>query len=80
MLNKLVSHYCHLWEGQTFHILANELVPGNIITFAMGKHIPIDIRIVLTVDLEVDESSPSCLWSTHPLGSPNSGTLTQQQL
>ncbi|KAJ7714835.1 SNF2 family N-terminal domain-containing protein [Mycena olivaceomarginata] len=51
----------------TFHILANELVPGNIITFAMGERIPTDIRVVLTVDLEVDESSLSHLWSTRPL-------------
>jgi hypothetical protein len=58
-LNKLVPYHCHVMrEGHTFHILANELVPGDIITFATGDCIPADIRIVLAVDLEVDESSP----------------------
>ncbi|KAJ7798618.1 Ca-transporting ATPase [Mycena olivaceomarginata] len=57
-LNKLVPHHCHvLREGQTFHILANELVPGDIVTFATGDRIPADIRVVAAVDLEVDESS-----------------------
>ncbi|KAF7350904.1 Calcium-transporting ATPase 1 [Mycena sanguinolenta] len=57
-LNKLVPHHCHvLREGQTVHILANELVPGDIVTFATGDRIPSDIRIVSAVDLEVDESS-----------------------
>ncbi|KAJ7867740.1 P-type ATPase, partial [Mycena olivaceomarginata] len=59
-LNKLVSHHCHvLREGQTFHILANKLVPGDIVTLATGDRIPADIRVILAVDLEVDESSPT---------------------
>ncbi|KAJ7125393.1 Ca-transporting ATPase [Mycena epipterygia] len=57
-LNKLVPHHCHvLREGQTIHILANELVPGDIVTFATGDRIPADIRIISAVDLEIDESS-----------------------
>ncbi|KAJ7099347.1 Ca-transporting ATPase [Mycena belliarum] len=57
-LNKLVPHHCHvLREGQTIHILANELVPGDVVTFATGDRIPADIRIVAAVDLEIDESS-----------------------
>ncbi|KAJ7033421.1 hypothetical protein C8F04DRAFT_624252 [Mycena alexandri] len=57
-LNKLVPHHCHvLREGQTIHILANELVPGDVVTFATGDRIPADIRIVGAVDLEIDESS-----------------------
>ncbi|KAF8161750.1 Ca-transporting ATPase [Mycena galopus ATCC 62051] len=57
-LNKLVPHHCHvLREGQTVHIIANELVPGDIVTFATGDRIPADVRIVAAVDLEVDESS-----------------------
>ncbi|KAK7057772.1 calcium-transporting ATPase 1 [Favolaschia claudopus] len=57
-LNKLVPHHCHvLREGQTFHILANELVPGDIVTFTTGDRIPADIRIVSAIDLEIDESS-----------------------
>ncbi|KAJ6623934.1 hypothetical protein B0H10DRAFT_2162271 [Mycena sp. CBHHK59/15] len=57
-LNKLVPHHCHvLREGQTIHILANELVPGDIVTFSTGDRIPADIRIASAVDLEIDESS-----------------------
>ncbi|KAJ6593200.1 Ca-transporting ATPase [Mycena capillaripes] len=57
-LNKLVPHHCHvLREGQTIHILANELVPGDVVTFATGDRIPADVRIVAAIDLEIDESS-----------------------
>ncbi|KAJ7478603.1 Ca-transporting ATPase [Mycena galericulata] len=57
-LNKLVPHHCHVVrQGQTFHILANELVPGDIVTFTTGDRIPADIRIASAVDLEIDESS-----------------------
>ncbi|KAF7290048.1 Ca-transporting ATPase [Mycena chlorophos] len=57
-LNKLVPHHCHvLRDGQTIHILANELVPGDVVTFATGDRIPADIRVAAAVDLEIDESS-----------------------
>ncbi|KAJ7647897.1 Ca-transporting ATPase [Roridomyces roridus] len=57
-LNKLVPHHCHvLRQGQTVHLLANELVPGDIVTFVTGDRIPADIRIASAVDLEIDESS-----------------------
>ncbi|KAF7294027.1 Calcium-transporting ATPase 1 [Mycena kentingensis (nom. inval.)] len=57
-LNKLVPHHCHvLRDGHTIHILANELVPGDVVTFATGDRIPADIRIAAAVDLEIDESS-----------------------
>ncbi|KAF8058702.1 Ca-transporting ATPase [Lyophyllum atratum] len=57
-LNKLVPHHCHvLREGQTIHVLANELVPGDVVTFSTGDRIPADIRIVSSIDLEIDESS-----------------------
>lgn len=39
------------------HVLANELVPGDLVKFTTGDRIPADIRLVDTVDLEVDESS-----------------------
>ncbi|KAF8755161.1 Ca-transporting ATPase [Rhizoctonia solani] len=33
-LNKLVPHHCHiLRDGQQVHLLANELVPGDLVTF-----------------------------------------------
>ncbi|KAF9463547.1 Ca-transporting ATPase [Collybia nuda] len=57
-LNKLVPHHCHvLRERETIHVLANELVPGDIVTFSTGDRIPADIRITSSVDLEIDESS-----------------------
>ncbi|KAJ7251155.1 Ca-transporting ATPase [Mycena haematopus] len=57
-LNKLVPHHTHvLRSAQSLHVLANELVPGDVVTFATGDRIPADIRIVSAVDLEIDESS-----------------------
>lgn len=38
-------------------MLANELVPGDLVTFSTGDRVPADIRILSAVDLEVDESS-----------------------
>lgn len=56
-LNKLVPHYCHLVRsGTTAHVLANELVPGDIVTFSTGDRIPADLRILEAVQLETDES------------------------
>lgn len=57
-LNKLVPHYCHLIRnGQLSSPLANELIPGDLITFSTGDRIPADIRIIDSVDLELDESN-----------------------
>ncbi|KAI0752814.1 calcium-transporting ATPase [Daedaleopsis nitida] len=57
-LNKLVPHHCHLIrDGKPFHMLANELVPGDIVTFTTGDRVPADVRLISAVDLEVDESS-----------------------
>lgn len=56
-LNKLVPHYCHLLrDGATSHVLANELVPGDIVTFSTGDRIPADVRLTEAVQLETDES------------------------
>lgn len=64
-LNKLVPHHCHLIrDSRQYHLLANELVPGDIVTFAVGDRIPADIRIITAVDLEIDESSLT--GETHP--------------
>jgi Ca2+-transporting ATPase len=38
-------------------VLANELVPGDVVTFHTGDRVPADIRIISAVDLEIDESS-----------------------
>ncbi|KAF8663645.1 hypothetical protein AX16_000887 [Volvariella volvacea WC 439] len=57
-LNKLVPHHCHvLRDGTPHHTLANELVPGDVVTFSTGDRIPADLRIITAVDLEIDESS-----------------------
>lgn len=57
-LNKLVPHHCHLLrDGRPAHLLANELVPGDVVTFSVGDRIPADVRLLEAVDLEVDESS-----------------------
>lgn len=57
-LNKLVPHHCHvIREANTIHVLANELVPGDLVKFSTGDRIPADIRIIDSVDLEIDESS-----------------------
>ena len=57
-LNKLVPHHCHLLrDGKELHLLANELVPGDIVTFSTGDRVPADVRMLTVVDLEVDESS-----------------------
>ena len=57
-LNKLVPHHCHLLrDGKQLHLLANELVPGDIVTFTTGDRIPADVRMLSAVDLEIDESS-----------------------
>jgi Ca2+-transporting ATPase len=57
-LNKLVPHHCRvLRDGQSIHILANELVPGDTISLTTGDRVPADVRLVVAVDLEIDESS-----------------------
>ncbi|KAH8827830.1 Ca-transporting ATPase [Flagelloscypha sp. PMI_526] len=57
-LNKLVPHHCHVTrDGRTIHILANELVPGDIIQLTTGDRVPADIRLFDALDLEIDESS-----------------------
>jgi len=57
-LNKLVPHHCHIIrDAQQHHLLANELVPGDLVSFSVGDRIPADIRLVTAVDLQIDESN-----------------------
>lgn len=37
--------------------MASELVPGDVVKFATGDRIPADIRLAITNDLQIDESS-----------------------
>ncbi|KAH9036226.1 calcium-transporting ATPase [Lactarius pseudohatsudake] len=42
-LNKLVPHHCHIIrDGELIHLLANEVVPGDLVTFTTGDRIPAD--------------------------------------
>ena len=78
-LNKLVPHYCHLTrDGRTQNVLANELVPGDLVTFSVGDRIPADVRLVAAVHLEIDESSLTgetrpASKNTQPCDAPNLG-------
>ncbi|KAI7884143.1 PMR1-type calcium-transporting P-type ATPase [Mucor mucedo] len=57
-LNKLVPHHCHLVrDGQLCDVLANDLVPGDVVHFGFGDRIPADCRLTSCVGLEIDESN-----------------------
>ncbi|NXO52807.1 AT2C2 ATPase, partial [Aramus guarauna] len=57
-LNKLVPPECNcLREGKLQHLLARELVPGDIIDLSVGDRVPADLRLIEVTDLLVDESS-----------------------
>ncbi|NXG54750.1 AT2C2 ATPase, partial [Hemiprocne comata] len=57
-LNKLVPPECNcLREGKLQHLLARELVPGDIIYLSAGDRVPADLRLIEVTDLLVDESS-----------------------
>jgi P-type Ca2+ transporter type 2C len=57
-LTRLVPHHCHiLRDGRQLHMLANELIPGDIVTFTTGDRVPADVRLVTAVELDIDESS-----------------------
>jgi Ca2+-transporting ATPase len=44
-------------DGHTHTLLANTLVPGDLITFSVGDRIPADVRLITAIGLEIDESS-----------------------
>uniref|UniRef100_A0A5F5PXJ5 Calcium-transporting ATPase n=1 Tax=Equus caballus TaxID=9796 RepID=A0A5F5PXJ5_HORSE len=57
-LTKLVPPECHcIREGRLQHLLARDLVPGDIVSLSVGDRIPADIRLTEVTDLLVDESS-----------------------
>jgi Ca2+-transporting ATPase len=57
-LSKLMPHNCRcIRDGSIEEILAESLVPGDIIEVNTGDRIPADIRLFESIDLEVDESS-----------------------
>ncbi|KAM0793681.1 hypothetical protein ACM66B_001109 [Microbotryomycetes sp. NB124-2] len=57
-LNKLVPHYCNIVrDGRKSTLLANVLVPGDLVTFRTGDRVPADIRLTQAHGLEIDEST-----------------------
>ncbi|KAJ2573942.1 High affinity Ca2+/Mn2+ P-type ATPase-like protein [Coemansia sp. RSA 1807] len=57
-LASLVPNYCHVVrDDELTKLLADYLVPGDIVKFATGDRIPADVRIVVAHHLEVDESA-----------------------
>ncbi|KAM8947121.1 calcium-transporting ATPase type 2C member 2 [Pelodytes ibericus] len=57
-LNKLVPPECNcVRDGKLQHLLARELVLGDIVCLSVGDRVPADIRLIETTDLLVDESS-----------------------
>ncbi|XP_036296340.1 calcium-transporting ATPase type 2C member 2 isoform X3 [Pipistrellus kuhlii] len=57
-LTKLVPPECNcIREGKLQHLLARDLVPGDIVRLSIGDRIPADIRLTEVTDLLVDESS-----------------------
>lgn len=57
-LNKLVPAEAKLTRnGNTSHVLASTLVPGDLVHFSQGDRIPADIRLSDAVHLSIDESN-----------------------
>lgn len=57
-LATLVPPYCHVIRNKKLdHLLAENLVPGDIIRLKAGDRIPADCRVIQCLDFTVDESS-----------------------
>ncbi|GMT00950.1 hypothetical protein PENTCL1PPCAC_23124, partial [Pristionchus entomophagus] len=57
-LGKLVPPTCTvIRDGREGHMLARELIPGDLVLLHTGDRIPADLRLVYAVDLQLDESS-----------------------
>ena len=56
-LQELVSTRCRVFrEGDTYEINTEELVSGDIVLLESGDKVPADLRLLVSHDLEVDES------------------------
>lgn len=56
-LSQLVSTRCDVLRGgESYELDAEELVPGDIVLLASGSRIPADMRLLESLDLEIDES------------------------
>uniref|UniRef100_A0A7E4UZ87 Calcium-transporting ATPase n=1 Tax=Panagrellus redivivus TaxID=6233 RepID=A0A7E4UZ87_PANRE len=57
-LNKLVPPTAHcIRDGRSVQFLARELVPGDLVTLTVGDRVPADVRLIETIDLQINESS-----------------------
>ncbi|KAJ1918827.1 High affinity Ca2+/Mn2+ P-type ATPase-like protein [Mycoemilia scoparia] len=57
-LGQLVPNNCHvIRDGQDLHLLADELVPGDIVRVSTGDRVPADLRIIEAHHLDIDESN-----------------------
>ncbi len=56
-LKKYASHRTRVVrDGAVVEVLAEALVPGDIVVLSVGDKIPADLRLMESVDLQVDES------------------------
>ncbi|KAL3124146.1 hypothetical protein niasHT_004735 [Heterodera trifolii] len=57
-LNRLVPPTAHcIRNGRSVTFYARELVPGDLVLLNAGDRVPADIRVIETVQLQLDESS-----------------------
>jgi len=57
-LNDLVPPRCNVVrDGKVVNVLAEDLVPGDVIRLQSGDRVPADARVVQSTSLSVDESS-----------------------
>lgn len=57
-LNNLIPPRCNvIRNSQTKNILAEELVPGDIILLTSGDRVPADCRVIISHGLSIDEST-----------------------
>uniref|UniRef100_A0A8C5IKS7 Calcium-transporting ATPase n=1 Tax=Junco hyemalis TaxID=40217 RepID=A0A8C5IKS7_JUNHY len=72
-LNKLVPPECNcLREGKLQHLLARELVPGDIIYLSVGDRVPADLRLI-----EVNSAGNQPGWQSLVLTVPEIHLLNQ---
>jgi Ca2+-transporting ATPase len=58
LLKKLASPKCRvLRDGLEVEVSASHIVPGDIVLLREGDRVPADLRLIESVDLEVDESA-----------------------
>ncbi|KAJ2900390.1 High affinity Ca2+/Mn2+ P-type ATPase-like protein [Coemansia aciculifera] len=57
-LTSLVPNFSHVKrDGEWTKMVADHLVPGDVVKFATGDRIPADVRLIAANHLEVDESA-----------------------